>query len=382
MTPTSLPRARARPISAALSAVAILAVGGCEGRGPLDEAPGEEVLLRWGGDVIAAGDAVTLRDSVGGDVMMAGGDLRFGGTTEGSYLGAGSSQDVGGRIGGSARAAGGVVRLHAAVARNVTLAGGEVIVDGDAVVGRNAYAAAGRVEVVGSVEGSLRVAGGEVILDGPVLGDVHVDAGTLRVGPDARIEGDLRYRVRDAPASIDPGARIAGAVVERPSEPGEGGRTVQRVLRVLAFLLAGGVLVGLFPGAATAAAVAARNRSAASAGVGLLCAIGVPIGIGVTALSIVGIPLAIIVALLFGIALYLAPVPPAVWLGSLLLEARTPPGRRSGRVAEFAAGGAVLGVLSFVPIVGLLVRAAVVLVGLGAAALAVRKAREGRRAAA
>lgn len=371
-----------RRAAGTICALATLAAAACAGPGPTPELSEEEVVLRWGRDVIAAGKAVVLPDSVTGDVMTAGGDLYFTGTAEGAYLGAGGNQEIGGRIGQSVRGAGGRIRLHGRVAQNATVAGGEVIVDSEAVVGRNAYLAGGRVEVLGTVEGSLRIAGGEVILEGPVLGDVNVEAGALRVGPDARIEGDLRYRVRDAPASIDPVARIRGAVVERPFEPDGGGRTVWRVLRVLAFLLAGGVLVALFPGAVTAAAVVARDRVAASAGVGLLCAIGIPSGIGVTALSIIGIPLAIIVAILFGVAIYLAPVPPAVWLGSLLLEARTPPGRRSGRVAEFAAGGAVLGVLSFLPIVGLLIRAAVVLLGLGAAALALRKALEGRRAAA
>jgi len=372
------------PRVAAACLLAGLAAAGCGGVVPGPEVPEDRVLLRWGGDVLAAGQAVDLPDSVAGDVMAAGGELRFTGTARGSYLGVGGEQEIDGRVEESLRGAGGVIRLRGEVARNVTVAGGEIFLERDAVVGRNAYLAGGEVEVLGTVEGSLRIAGGEVLLDGPVTGDVEVEAGRLRVGPGARVGGDFRYQVTEAPAAIDPGARIDGAVVERraDSEEERRGRTLFRVLRVLAFVLSGAVVVALFPGTAAALTAAARERSATALGVGLLTLVLVPLAVVAVAVTLLGAPLAIIGALLYGISLYLAPVPAALWLGALLLEqAPEPGGVRTARAAEFAAGGALLAILGFVPLVGFLVRAAAVLLGLGAAVLVVQDSRRGRAAA-
>lgn len=370
-----------RPLVATACGLAAVAVAGCGGVGPTAEMPEERVLLRWGGDVLAAGRAVDVPDSIAGDVMAAGGELRFSGTVDGTYLGAGGEQAIDGRIGESVRAAGGVIRIRGEVGRNVTVAGGQLYLEPGATVGRNAYLAGGQVEVRGAVDGSLRIAGGEILLDGPVGGDVEVEAERLRLGPGARIGGDFSYQVTEGPAAIDPDARIEGAVVERPADTEEErrGRTLFRVLRVLAFVLTGAVVVALFPGTATEAAAAARERSAVALGVGLLTLILVPLAVVASAVTLLGVPLAIVVALLYGISLYLAPVPASLWLGGLLLERTPEPGGvRTARATEFAAGGGILAILGFVPVVGFLVKAAVVLLGLGAAVLVVQDARRAR----
>jgi hypothetical protein len=80
-------------------------------------------------------------------------------------------------LGGSVRAAGGQVLLGSSVGRNVTLAGGEVRLAGDADVGGNAYLAGGSIRVTGPVRGSVLAGGGEVRIDGPV-GEIRVPVRT------------------------------------------------------------------------------------------------------------------------------------------------------------------------------------------------------------
>lgn len=352
----------------ALVLLAATAAAGC-GDGAL--APGEEVLLRWGDDVLGAGPAVTVTDSIVGDAMLAGGELSFSGTLGGSYLGAGQAQRIDGRIAGSVRAAGGSVRLQADVGRNATMAGGVVLVEEDATIGGSAYLAGGRVEVLGEVLGSVRTGAGEVVIDGPVAGDVHVEAGSLRLGPAARIGGGLTYRLEEGAYSADPSAEIQGTVEALPPRPDGDGGTVLRVLRVLAFVLTGAVAVALLPGPAAAAAHAVRHRALVSLGLGLLWLVGVPLVILLVGVTVLGIPLAMIVAAVYAVTLYLGPVAPALWLGDRLLPRK--PGRgRLGSAAAFAAGGAVLAILGLVPAVGILVRLLVTLAGMGAAGLVVR----------
>jgi hypothetical protein len=244
------------------------------------------------------------------------------------------------------------------------VAGGEIYVEEGAVVGRNAYLAGGTIDVAGAITGSVRVAGVEVLLNGPIQGDVVVEAGELTVGPGARIGGNLDYRVEV----------VVGTITALPPRvESRGGGTLFRVARVLAFLFAGGVIVGLFPRATTAAYEALRGRTLASFGFGLLWILVVPVGILVVAATVIGIPLALMSAPLFVASLYLAPIPAAVWLGDRLLTGTRPTLRRA-RVAEFLVGGFLVATLGFVPVVGPLFRVLVAIVGVGAGALALRSA--------
>jgi hypothetical protein len=348
----------------------ILVASGCADLRPSGELPAS---VRWGGDVLTAGRNVSVSEAVPGDVVLAGGDVRFSGVADGSYLGAGGEQEIDGRIANSIRAAGGTIRIRSSVGRNVTAAGGEIQVEEGAVVGRNAYLAGGVVRVTGRIEGSLRAAGGEVTLNGPIRGDVVVEAGALTIGPRARIGGNLEYRVQDGPITIDPASDVQGVIRALPPRPegGRGGRVLFRVARVLAFLLAGGVIVALFPRATSAASDALRTRALASLGFGFLWIVAVPVGIVVVAVTLIGIPLALIAAPLFVTSIYLAPIPAAVWLGDRLVTS-TPRWLRWGRLSEFLAGGLVIATVGFVPVVGPLLRVLVAVVGIGAAAIALR----------
>lgn len=365
-------RTRSLPLSPRLLILGALALAACGrvGQG-LDE---RSLLLHPNGDVLSAGSDVQLSDSVPGDAMMAGGSVVFDGFTGGSYLGGGGSQEVGGHIEGSARVAGGSVEFSASVGRNVTLAGGSVEVERAAQIDRNAYLAGGSVQVEGTVEGDMYVGGREVVLNGAVGGDVRVEAERLTVGPDARLSGDLRYRTADGTADIDPAAQIAGSsqALAPREEPGPAGAIVRRLLRLLAFLLTGTVLVALLPDTIQALSVKIAARPGAALGAGLLGLLLVPIGAVVAAVTVLGLPIAAITGALFAIALYLTPVVPAAWLGSALLGAgaESPSIDRAGEVKRFLLGGLILGVAMLLPWLGWLARLVAVALGLGALALA------------
>lgn len=341
----------------------------------------EEVAVVRGGDLVAAGGSISRMDSVPGDVMLAGGDVDFDGWAGGDVLGAGGAVEIGGRVGGSVRAAGGQVRLEAEVGRNVTIAGGQVQVGAGSAVHGNAYLTGGEVEVEGSVSGLLRAAGGEIVIDGAV-GDVHVEAERLIVGPGATIAGDLRYRATQG-AAIDPGARILGETIEMPVPPARARRgfaTLFRILAWLAFLVAGTVVVALFPGTSRAAEQGLRQHPAASLGLGLLWVLGVPIVLVLLVIVVVGIPLGLILGAVYAISLYLGRAVIALWIGSLALRHRQTPGAGAGAgagagpgpfVLRFLIGAVLLLVLGFIPVLGVIVAIVATVMGLGAVVWAV-----------
>lgn len=331
-------------------------------------------IARRDGDVLASGPAPRVTDSVPGDAMLAGGQVVFSGATGGDYLGVGGSQVVGGRIHGSARAAGGEIHVTATIDHNATIAGGNLTLDHTAVVGRNAYFAGGEIHIDGTVGQGLQVSGGTVVLDGRMNGDVEVTAGTLRIGPHATIAGALHYRVPRGQAHIDPGARMLGTVTALPVQRWRGFERAFRVIRfiwLLGFLVAGAVAVALAPHLATRAAAVLAQRPGYSSLVGIAWLVVLPIAAVLVAMTVIGIPLALLTGVIYFALAYLGRVVVAVWLGRMILGARTTEGR-GGTFQRFIIGGVLLVIVALVPVLGSLVMLVATVMGLGALLLEIR----------
>ena len=360
--------ARARLVVASLGAVLVVSTVGC-----LAKPKPENQVTRLGEDVLAAGSAPTLAyDSIPGDAIMAGGDINFGGSTGGDYVAAGGRQDVRGRIHGSLRAAGGHVEVSALVDRNATIGGGDLVVDSAAVIGHNAYLIGGSIRVNGAVRGGLLATGGNVELNGPIGQDVEVAAGALRLGPHAQIGGNLRYRVAKDKVHIDPGAHITGTITALPVSKGPG---LFGLLWTFGGILAGVVLVLLLPRFFTEAAAEIQQRPIRTVIVGIVVPILILVSIVIAAITVLGLPLALITLLVFLFFGAASEVPVAVWLGERILHSRTPLGRQS-TIVNFFLGALILLVLAVIPVLGPIVSFVASCFGFGGLLLAAWSARE------
>lgn len=353
---------RPRFILAVLGTVVVASTLSCGGGGSEPRK-----VTRLGDDVIMAGSMVYLadRDSVPGDAILSGRVVEFHTASGGDYLGAGGMQTIGGQVHGSVRAVGGEIHVTGAIDRNATIAAGGVGLDSTADITRNAYLIGGNVWVNGTVRGSLLAAGGTVILNGTVGRDVEVSGGSLRVGPNAVITGNLRYRVPAGKVHIDSAARISGTVTALPVSSGWG---FKRWLWMLGFLVAGGVVVALIPRFTSETAEIIPQRPFRSALVGLGWFILVPVAIVIAAITVIGLPLALVTALLYGVLVYLSSVPFALWVGRRLLGARARAGRQ-GALLNFLIGGVLLLVVGIIPVLGGVVTLIAACLGLGAVML-------------
>jgi cytoskeletal protein CcmA (bactofilin family) len=339
-----------------LGAVLVVSTISCFGSGNRN-------ATRLGDDVIISGaGAMYPGDSVAGDAILVGREVAFNSAIGGDYLGAGGSQTIGGRVHGSVRAAGGEIHVAGAIDRNATIAGGNVTLDSTADVTRNAYLVGGNVTVNGTVRGYLLASAGNVTLNGTVGRDVEVRGDALRIGPHAVITGNLRYSVPAGKVHIDSAARISGKVTALPVSRGH---SLTYWLWTLGFLVAGGVVVALIPRFTAEAAEIIPRRPFRAALTGLGWFILVPLAIIIAAITVIGAPLAIVMALLYGIVAYLANVPFAIWLGRVLLGARARAGRQ-GVLLSFLIGGILVLVVQLIPVVGPLVALVAGCLGLGA----------------
>ncbi|MFB6160140.1 MAG: polymer-forming cytoskeletal protein [Haloferacaceae archaeon] len=270
-----------------------------------------------------------------------------------------------------------IVEENGTVTGDLKAYAGSVRVEG--TVGGNVVAYAGVVDLAdtGVVRGSLGAVAGEVVVAGRVAGDVTAGAETLHLAPTARVGGDVNYDGRLERAA---GARVAGQV-RQVREVGLGPALpdlptgVLVLYGVLSNLLFGAILLYGVEDFSTAVAENAILDTVPSLLVGLGTTVAVPLALLGLALTVVGLPVAVVALLALPAAGWVAAVYGRFAVGAWLLsyaDVERP-------VAGLAAGVVLVALLAQVPYgVGTVVRAFVLVLGLGALVVELR-ARLGAR---
>jgi len=303
---------------------------------------------RTGGTITVGPD-----ETIDGDLETFGGTVVIEGTVTGDVEAFAGSVVIDGTVEGTVETFAGTVEIGGTVDGDVETAGGTVTITDGAQIG-----------------GSLSAGAGTVTIDGTVADDAEIGAERIVLGPTAEIGGDLTY---DGQLERADGATVDGAVSQTsdvapgPTGPGfsfpSGAFTVYGVL---VNLVAGAVLLVAFPRFSTRVADGITDDPLRSGVFGLLALIAIPIVCVILLLTIVGIPLSIA-----GFVAYAF----LVWAGALY--GRFAAGRwvlaqagRGSRWLALALGVLGVALLKLLPVLGDLIEAAVVLLGLGALVLA------------
>jgi cytoskeletal protein CcmA (bactofilin family) len=319
------------------------------------------------GDLIAAGGNVDVDAPVAGDAMLAGGNLR-----------------ITAKVEGSVHAGGGRLILDAPIGRNVRVGGGQVDVGPMAAIGGNVTVGGGQVTLRGPVKGNVTVGGGRVLIDAAVGGDVESYAGQVTLGPNARLAGKLRYRSGDELVR-DPAATVAGAT-ERLAMPGRSasspaqserdwGQRVHRAgpswLWTAGLMAIAALLVGVLPVTSMRVAEGLRTRFGWSLLWGFIALVCIPVAALILLITIIGIPLALLVVLLYCALLLVGYVGSAIGLGQWALgRFKADAAQRTGwRIGAAVLAVLLLALLGSVPFIGGFVAFVAVLAGIGAITL-------------
>jgi hypothetical protein len=232
------------------------------------------------------------------------------------------------------------------------------VFDGDAVVD-------------GTIEDSVVVFNGSTTVSGSVAENVVSFNGLVTIRSGAEVGGDLVSRQTPV---VEEGATVRG---ETRANPGELFRQplpffgwIAAWLAVSVSVLVLGLLIlWLAPRGADAVADVWRTATGPSVGWGLILLIGLPLLAVVLLITLVGIP--------FGVGLLLALLliySVGYTLGALIVGGWIVKPPRS-RMAAFLVGFVILRLLALIPFVAGLVGAAAAVIGLGALAVAVWRAR-------
>src|SRR5262249_50655515 len=162
-------------------------------------------------------------------------------------------------------------------------------------------------------------------IEGTIGKDAYIRAASIRVSAPARINGSLIGRAaRPESVHIDPGAVIAGKTDVQGPRPRPGRYLtlsfyVWQTIWLTAAFLAGLLLFWIVPALSRLRPATVRDLLA-SAGVGLLALVGLPVVALIAAVTLIGLPLGLIALACWLIAMYFAKIVVAGFLGRSLLE--------------------------------------------------------------
>lgn len=329
------------------------------------------------GNFYTAGDTVDINGTVNGDIIVAGGNINITGAVSGDVIAVGGRVHVSGPVQGDLRVAGGDISVDSVIGKNATVAGGNVTFSKSSAVGWEAMVFAGMLNMQGRVVKDLRGAVGQATINNEIGRDVWLKIGgdgALVLQPDAKINGNLSY-MSPAPAQVFSGATIQGEMKYQPFARPVSDQYRHRaaifaylafkLLCILALWVVGWILIWLAPKAVERSERLIEKQMGPALGWGALLIFAMPAVGMLFAITLVGLPVAMLLAAAYVCYLILGYVVAGAYLGERLLRKMS---KRPWHVSLHWAmmlGVAVLVILTMIPFLGALIKLAAMAIGIG-----------------
>ncbi|MFN0314645.1 MAG: hypothetical protein ACKVQA_06390 [Burkholderiales bacterium] len=312
------------------------------------------------GDFYAAAGKVIIDQSISGDAVLAGGTITLSAP-----------------VGDDLRAASGSLTVSADIGGELVAAGGQITIGPNVRIKGPVRIAASDVDLSGTVASGVHVYAQSVRLSGDFQGDVELAAENIEIAPNATITGNLRYASGAAP-KLDPSIKIGGTVSiwhefdrdkseAAPPHLWLGGG----LMMILGLIALGVLLLTVLPGFTRAAGMTLRNAPGKSLLLGTGVLLAVPPLIVLLLLTVIGIPIAIMVIAAYPIVLAAGYLVAVIGLGDHLLgKLKADKGERMGwRIGFLSLAVVLFALVAWVPVAGVLVILAALLLGIGASVL-------------
>lgn len=291
---------------------------------------------------------------------VTGGDLDIDSNTSITAMG---GQITVQQVNGDLTAFGGNIDVEGPVTGHVSVFGGNVVMNSS--VGNGAEVASGNfiLDSGGDISEELRVSSGRAVINGSA-DSAKISARDILLGSSGEISGDLTY---DSDSFTNRG-QVNGSIIRGEIDQGSYNTPelpVEGLFTTTSFifrLLIGLALIAVAPGFARKTADNFWHRTVPSGFMGLTALIVTPVIMVFLVLTVLGIPLAFLTGLILATAVFLATIyGPYAFAKDLIMT------EESERDYTAMALGTVLWlILGFIPVAGGLIKALLMVLGLGA----------------
>jgi len=316
--------------------------------------------------LFASGSNIDIAGTVNGDVLCAGQTVTISGTVRGDVFCAGQTINVSGKVEGSVRLAGQAVTLGGTIGGSATVASQTLSLEKNSFVQRDLVGGAQAATLNGTIGRDVAIGATNVTVNGQVGRNVQGEVETLTVGSTGQIGGDVGY-TSNTGAVVNPGGTIAGTVTRTPrtQQPKASAYTplaftvFSFIYTFVTLLILALALVLFVPSTLHEAASKTLRSPGQIVLTGLVGVIVVPILIFGLLISIIGLPLGILVLLLWLIVVIISGPFTGYTLGRVILKTEKNP------FFIMLLGSSLLLVSYFIPIIGFLTALAAYLFGTG-----------------
>ncbi|MFI5283325.1 MAG: hypothetical protein ACHQ0J_09375 [Candidatus Dormibacterales bacterium] len=229
-------------------------------------------------DLYVAANTVDIQGTINGSLIAVGGTITVSGTVTRDVMASGATISIPGIVQGSVRVAGNNVTITGKVAGDVVAAASTLTLDREATIGRDVMAVAATATLAAPIARDVQIAGTNIIFSNTVGGNVTAYDSTLKLDSGTAIAGNLNYTSNNA-VSIGSDASVAGST--QHSYPSNGPTAASYVIgwfqALVGFFILGALLILLVPKFDAKATEAYRTQPWTRLGIGLLALLVVPV---------------------------------------------------------------------------------------------------------
>lgn len=305
-----------------------------------------------------AGNTVNIYGTINGDVFVAGNTITIDSQNiNGDIFAAGNTITIKGTVNGSLRLAGQNIFIDGQISGNVLAGGQNINLNSSSVVNGHVTVAGQSIDSQGVIKGQLEAAGEMAYLNGQVDKDVYLQLGQtkLQVGDQAKIGGKLFYKSLEQ-GQVSDKAQISQGVFFEPHVPKQkpsfkGFGFGSFVVKFFGMLVVGMILMHIWPKFLPESVETIKKNKAGVFFKGFGWLILTPILLIIVAITIIGLPLAGLLFILWMLGLYLAKII-AAWLLIALIRAKFFKDKKLSNIWWLAIGILLYIILGKIPFIG------------------------------
>lgn len=282
-------------------------------------------------NLYTVGANVSVNGPIRGDLFAGGGMVSVIGDVEEDLFAGGGSLVISGKVGGDARLAGGNIIITSAIGGDLLLAGGNISITEKSSIGGDLVIGGGNIILDAPVKGTIKAAGGNITINSKVEGDVRIfssgrgrNEGVVIFGPKAELAGRIIHK-GPKPAIVKDGAKVSPIDYTPVSRRAYGSvlaglLTLAFLIKLIAWFLAGLVLVKYRQGVLQKIAQSIKAKPWENLGLGLAGLIVIPIIVVALLVVLVGYYIAGILALWYLLLLMFSGLLGVLFFGAWLMK--------------------------------------------------------------
>ncbi len=321
------------------------------------------------GDLFAGAGTITIDGIVTGDLFFGGNTIIINGEVRGDIIGGGNSFILNGIAGDDIRVWCASVTINGKINKSLTAMGSNIALTSNAIVGRDALIGGGTITINGKILGESKVNAETIEISGEIT-KTALTGKEIILHPSTRIYGNLEYRAKKFEKKE--GVFIEGKVKKLPFKKKKSKWLSWKFYAFKLLFMIGAIIIGialikLFPKLTRTTSEQIRHYWK-SLGIGFLVLICFPIAAGIAAITVIGIPLAVILLFFYFLFLYIGKIFVSLVIGEEILKSRG-----SASLWALIVGMVIFTVFFNIPYAGGIIKLITVILGLGALSVGVYK---------